>query len=258
MTATPPATANVITADGIAGLLPSLPDAQTLSAVDTVGLAASLRELATVYAWEGAPPQDIDAVCELRRKLHTLGSVLFGRRDELPPDALIDVDTAARLVERAAVGVIRRAQSDGTIAKGSAVLERMLTPHGRDLHRLHTEHDWSGFAEALDECRAAGDVSITALRNRLDGTTPVAQPNTPETPALVLPRSLDEVRRTVRGIITDVRGAASAAESLTVADVDTLEPAESADLARELWDQMVITTRAYAALHGRGRQRRSA
>jgi hypothetical protein len=255
MTSTmPQAPASTMTsADGVAKLLPPLATLRDMTAVDTVAMAAAVKDAATELAWDGVA--DVESACDLRRRLHALASVV-AQQSSLPPRALIDIDTATRLVERAAVGAVVDAQQAGQLFVDDVVAVALLGPKGPELYRLHGLTDWTAFAEALDDCRGCGVVTFSALRERMDGTVPVTQPAQGDaTPAEQAPQSPDWVQREVRGVLTDVRTAAESARGVAVRDVDTLDQAVAADLARELWDQMLVCTALYSALHRRGRSR---
>lgn len=240
-----------MTPDGMA-VLPPLARVRDMSAVDTVALARRLMEQATDLSWEGT--RDIEGVCGLRRQLHSLAALIARRGDDLPPQALIDVDTACRLIERAAILAILEAQDEGRLPPGERTRAAWLGDIAPELARVHDEINRTTFAVAIDTCRERGVVTFSALRQQLDGSAP-ATPAKPATPVEAPQRSADEVTDHVRTVIQHATDAASSAAKIADRDVTGLEPAVAADLARTLWDRLVLCTSLYTTLSRRGRQR---
>jgi hypothetical protein len=183
--------------------------------------------------------------------VHALASLIF-RRDGLPPQALIDIDTADRYLDWAATETVLAAQGDGRLPAGDRTRTVWLGEQASTLRALVVYTTFAEYCDAVAACREHGSVTFSALRAQLSGSS---TPTPPAPPVEVVPPSADEVKRTVRGVITDVRAGASQAESLDGAAVATLEPAEAADLARELWDQLLGGTRLYTALVRRSKDR---
>lgn len=251
-TSTPSARA-MTKADDLADMLPPLVRVREMSATELDELARAVRRAASEPGWYGWDDLDIEGLCGLRRQLHSLASVV-SRRDGCT-DATIELDTACRIVERRAIVAVCDAQADGQLPAGDRTCSAWLGDAAAGLRRLHIEKALTDeqFAVILEQCRAAGSVTFSAVSRAAAGL-PVLRPA--PIPQVEQPtRSADWVKCAVRGVISDARSAAESAAGIADDDVSALDPPVAADLARELWAQMVVSTTLYSALYRRGKAR---
>lgn len=231
--------------DAVTALLPPLVTVPDMTATRLAQLARDVRAEVEGLAWEDE--DDIEALVGLRRQLHSMASIV-SRRAGLA-DATIELDTACRIVDRAAILAVCRAQGDGKLPPGDRTRAAWLGSAAPGLCRLHVETGLSAeqFAVILRQCRQGGSVTHSAVARAASGLPVLAPAPEPE-PAPGPQRSADEVAEHVRAVIRLAGDAAESAAKVTDRDVTALDPPLAADLARELWDWLVVSTGLYADL----------
>lgn len=257
MTATmpkPAMTVAAMTVDDLAAMLPALIRVRSMDAVDTVVMAARVREAATELGWRsGRDTRDIAGICGLRRQLRSLANLVFQR--DVSREAAVDLDTACRIVDRIAILAVVCAQADGDLPAGDRTRGAWLGEQAPGLRRLHVETGltWDDFARAIEKCRELGTVTHSALARVVEGL-PIPTPE-PVPQLEQSPRSAEEVKEAVAAVSRRLTEAAAPAAGITDVDVVALDPAVAADFARELWRDLVVSTALYTALYRRGKER---